>query len=470
MEKTFLFYDIETSGLNKAFDQVLQFAAIRTDLNCNELERHEIFVRLSPDVVPAPQAILTHQLSLTELNKTGIPEIEAITKIHQLLNQPGTISIGYNSLGFDDEFLRFSFYRNLLPPYTHQYANECSRADLYPMAILYFLYQPTVLNWPTINSKPSFKLEQLNLANQLSDGDAHNAMVDVQATVALAKHLQQDDAMWQYALGYFNKKTMLERLVKLPSEVLFIDGALSAEQFYQCPLLNLGEHAVYKNKIVWLKLDRSELTDTTSTNIEEKTRAYYLKPGEDLIVLPLTERYTKYLSDERQQRMTKSKTWLANNPDLLQSITRYHQQYTYPKIPNLDLDAALYENGFLTDPEMYWCKQFHQANPQEKIKLIDLVRNTNIREQAMRIMGRNFPDCLSSELKDEFYDYLTKVNPENTTAALIDYRGHKRLTPKAALSEIAELKKKSNFNQHQLELLEELEKYLQNQFNFAGVN
>jgi len=150
MNKTFLFYDIETSGLNKAFDQVLQFAAIRTDLNCNELERHEIFVRLSPDVIPAPQAILTHQLSLSELNKNGISEIEAIKKIHQLLNQPGTISIGYNSLGFDDEFLRFSFYRNLLPPYTHQYANECSRADLYPMAILYFLYQPNVLNWPTL--------------------------------------------------------------------------------------------------------------------------------------------------------------------------------------------------------------------------------------------------------------------------------------------------------------------------------
>ena len=470
MEKTFLFYDIETSGLNKAFDQVLQFAAIRTDLNCNELERHEIFVRLSPDVIPAPQAILTHQLSITELNKNGISEIEAIIKIHELLNQPGTISIGYNSLGFDDEFLRFSFYRNLLPPYTHQYANECSRADLYPMAILYFLYQPNVLNWPTINDKPSFKLEQLNLANQLSKGDAHNALVDVQATVALAKRLQQDEAMWQYALGYFNKKTMLERLVKLPQEVLFIDGSLGADQFYQCPLLKLGEHAIYKNKTIWLKLDRSELTDVTPNNIEEKTRAYYLKPGEDLIVLPLTERYTKYLSDERQRRMIKSKTWLANNPEILQSITHYHQQYTYPKIPNLDLDAALYENGFLTDPEMYWCKQFHQANAQKKIKLIDLVRNTNLREQAIRLLGRNYLNYLTPELKEEFYDYLTKINPDNTTDALVDYRGHKRLTPKTALSEITELKKKSDFSQHQLKLLEELEKYLQNQFSLTVIS
>jgi exodeoxyribonuclease I len=36
MADTFLFYDTETSGLNRAFDQILEFAAIRTDLKLNE--------------------------------------------------------------------------------------------------------------------------------------------------------------------------------------------------------------------------------------------------------------------------------------------------------------------------------------------------------------------------------------------------------------------------------------------------
>jgi len=31
MTSSYLFYDIETTGLNKAFDQVLSFAAIRYD-------------------------------------------------------------------------------------------------------------------------------------------------------------------------------------------------------------------------------------------------------------------------------------------------------------------------------------------------------------------------------------------------------------------------------------------------------
>lgn len=37
--QTLLFYDLETSGINNSFDQVLQFAAIRTDLDFNEIER-----------------------------------------------------------------------------------------------------------------------------------------------------------------------------------------------------------------------------------------------------------------------------------------------------------------------------------------------------------------------------------------------------------------------------------------------
>src|SRR5690349_21435830 len=122
LQKTFLFYDIETTGLNLCFDQVMQFAAIRTDLQLNEIERHQFYVRLNPDVIPSPEAIITHRISIKDC-ETGEKEIDAIKKIHYLFNTPGTISLGYNTLNFDDEFLRFSFHRNLLSPYTHQWAN-----------------------------------------------------------------------------------------------------------------------------------------------------------------------------------------------------------------------------------------------------------------------------------------------------------------------------------------------------------
>src|SRR5579862_4646259 len=99
--QTYLFYDIETTGLNKAFDQVLHFAGIRTDLELKELKRYEVKIKLNPDIIPAPSALITHHMGLQDIS-TGTNEFAAITQIHQWLNQPGTISLGYNTLGFDD--------------------------------------------------------------------------------------------------------------------------------------------------------------------------------------------------------------------------------------------------------------------------------------------------------------------------------------------------------------------------------
>ncbi|MCK5876896.1 MAG: exodeoxyribonuclease I, partial [Candidatus Marithrix sp.] len=73
----YLFYDLETTGLNKAFDQVLQFAAIRTDIMFNEIERHNIIIKLRPDVIPTPQATITHRISIAD-SMQGLCEFEAI--------------------------------------------------------------------------------------------------------------------------------------------------------------------------------------------------------------------------------------------------------------------------------------------------------------------------------------------------------------------------------------------------------
>jgi exodeoxyribonuclease-1 len=38
---TFILYDVETTGLNRRFDQILQFAAVRTDVDLVETGRFE---------------------------------------------------------------------------------------------------------------------------------------------------------------------------------------------------------------------------------------------------------------------------------------------------------------------------------------------------------------------------------------------------------------------------------------------
>ncbi|MDX1900691.1 MAG: exonuclease domain-containing protein [Gammaproteobacteria bacterium] len=461
MKKTFLFYDIETTGLSKPFDQILQFAAIRTDLALNEIERHECRVRLNKDIFPAPGALLTHGLGIREIQE-GISEYEAIQKIHQWMNVPGTISLGYNTLGFDDEFLRFGFYRHLLKPYTHQYANGCGRMDLYPITLMFYLFKPAILNWREVNGRKSLKLEYINQANQFAKGAAHDAMVDVEVTLALAKHLMTESTMWEYLCGYFQKEIDLTRMQPLQKDMaLLIQGRIGTEANYQCPVMFLGQHKHYRNQFVWLRLDSETLQQTTLETINTCTFSFNKKPGEPNFILPMTERFLTQIDSARITLAQNNQRWLKENPKIFQAITDWHLNFTYPVFPNVDYDARLYLNGFFSRDEDFFCERFQKSTPKEKAKLAESAQSDLLQTLTTRLIGRHFPEALTSSLEDRFAEYLAAVKTPEDSKILIDHQGRKRLTPHLALAEIATLRAEPEKEKTQLKLLEEYEAYLQ---------
>jgi exodeoxyribonuclease-1 len=473
MKKTYLFYDIETTGLNKAFDQILQFAAIRTDRQLNEIERYTIRVKLRPDVIPSPGAIITNRLSLSDF-ALGLCEFEAIRQIHELLNQRQTISLGYNSLGFDDEFLRFSFHRNLLPPYTHQFKNGCRRADLLPIAVMFWLYKRDVINWPQIHTKPSLKLEHIREANQLASGPAHDASVDVAATVQLALRFLKSRKMWNYLMGYFEKETDAQRIADIPAafqsalgehrKALLVSSEFGPQQMYQIPVLSIGNSIPYPNQTLWLRLDLPELRKTKTDAIEQFTWIVRKRYGEPGILLPPNQRYLKFLNDERRAVVAENLNWLQSNPSKLQQIISYYREYRYPFIPNLDPDAALYQIGFFTPFDEKLFREFHAAPLDEKEAIASRIKSQDARKLAVRLLCRNYPQRISPDLAGEFETYLRRVNPNREDDAIADYRGEPRMTPSAALAEIRRLKKSGKLDNNQMKLLDDLQRYIKNNF------
>jgi len=470
---TYLFYDIETSGLNKAFDQILQFAAIRTDRHFKEIDRHEVHIRLRPDVIISPLALATHMIPVTEARQ-GELEYEAIQKIHGWLNTPGTISIGYNSLGFDDEFLRFAFYRNLLPPYTHQYNNGCSRMDVLPMTVVYRLYKSQILKWPEVDGKPSLKLEHLNGINKLFDGRAHDALSDVEATLALARVLSRDAKIWPFLNDYFDKAIERNRFDKLPEAFqtaagihrkgIMISHEVGTEAHYQAPVLYIGDSIPYKNQTLWLRLDLPELQQTRADTISETTWVKRKRFGEPPFILPPLARYSQKLRKQSVKLAKENLRWLSANPKMFQNIVHYHQHFRYPDVPNLDADSALYQMGFLSRAEEKLCRQFHAAPLPHKAERIESFAKPETRELARRILVRNYPDTLSEPLKKHSKQYFRNVNPQREEDALVDYRGEKRLIPAAALIEIAKIKREGSIPEEKMHLLSDLATDIKDRF------
>ncbi len=95
----YIFYDTETTGTSTNFDQILQFGAIRTDEDFNELDRFEIRCHLLPWVVPNPGALLTTGVSPALLVDRNLgSHFDMVAEIEKkLLAWSPAVFIGYNT-------------------------------------------------------------------------------------------------------------------------------------------------------------------------------------------------------------------------------------------------------------------------------------------------------------------------------------------------------------------------------------
>ena len=199
----FVFYDLETSGLSKPFDQILQFGAIYTDDDLNVVDQIDLRCRRRPEIVPSPGAMLVTNLKPSNLEEQNLSHYEMIRQIVEWISDKvPAIFIGHNSLDFDEDFLRRSFYRTLENPYLTLRGGNV-RADTMVIAHALHHHDSNNIEVPQINGKPSFRLLPLAQANGIDfdEATAHDAFADIVATLDLAKFMREaSPAVWDQML------------------------------------------------------------------------------------------------------------------------------------------------------------------------------------------------------------------------------------------------------------------------------
>src|SRR5699024_4482297 len=141
-------------------------------------------------------------------------EPEFIARIVAELSRPGTCGVGYNSLRFDDEVTRHTLWRNFLDPYAREWRDGCSRWDIIDMVRLAYALRPAGIEWPLrADGAPSFRLEDLATANNLEQAQAHDALSDVHATIALARLVRrQQPKLYNYVFENRGKRAAAQLL------------------------------------------------------------------------------------------------------------------------------------------------------------------------------------------------------------------------------------------------------------------
>ena len=181
MTKTFFFYDLETSGLEPRKDRIMQFAGQRTTMDLEPIgEPVNILVKMSSDALPSPSAIMVTKITPQDTLRDGMSEAEFCRYATENIFIPNTVALGYNTVRFDDEFIRATMWRNFYEPYEWEWKDGRSRWDMLDVVRLVRALRPEGINWPfTSDGKPTNRLELLTKLNGLSHEHAHDALSDV---------------------------------------------------------------------------------------------------------------------------------------------------------------------------------------------------------------------------------------------------------------------------------------------------
>lgn len=258
IQSSFLIHDYETFGQHPALDRPAQFAGVRTDADFNIIEEPlVIYCRPADDYLPQPEAVMITGITPQVALERGVSEAEFARQINQMFSVPGTCIMGYNNIRFDDEVSRNIFYRNFYDPYGYSWQNGNSRWDLLDVLRTCYALRPEGINWPENDEGlPSFKLEHLSKANGIEHENAHDAMADVYATIALAKLVKQAQPKLFDYLFQLRNKHKVSALIDIANmkPLVHISGMFGALRGNTSLVAPLAWHPDNKNAVIMCDL------------------------------------------------------------------------------------------------------------------------------------------------------------------------------------------------------------------------
>jgi exodeoxyribonuclease-1 len=354
----------------------------------------------------------------------GMAEADAFALIFEEMSRPETCSLGYNSLRFDDEFVRNGLFRNFFDAYEREWRGGNSRWDLLDVLRLAHALRPDGLVWPKReDGATSFKLEHLAEANGVRTGDAHEALSDVRALIGLARKLKAaQPKLWDYALRLRDKRyaaSLLDVVAMKP--VLHVSQRYPASRLCAAAALPVARHPRIDSRVIVFDLDQDPdaLLRLQPDEIAERlyVRQADLPEGESRVALK--EVHTNrcpsliawdhlrgpdfnrlgidpLLAEARATRIREA------GPALVEKVRQVFSAER-ERTPS-DVDASLYD-GFIGDGDKRLFPQV-RTTPPEALGLADFAfRDARLPEMLFRYRARNWPQTLTNDEWARWNDY-----------------------------------------------------------------
>ena len=468
-QNTLYWHDYETFGVDPQRDRPVQFAGVRTDEDLNIIgEPLNIMARPAPDTLPHPMSSIITGITPQQALEQGMPEAEFIACILDELSQPGTCGVGYNSLRFDDEVTRNTLYRNLYEPYGREWQNGNSRWDIIDMVRACRDLRPEGIVWPKRDDadRSSFKLEELTVANGIGHEQAHDALSDVYATLAMAKLVKDKQSKLYDFLYKLRRKNEILKYIDLKemTPILHTSGMYGSDYGNTRMVVPIAAHPTNKNSVIvfdlaqnpklLLELGAKTLRERLYTSVEdlpdgvERPALKQLFINKCPVIAPsstLNGEAAKRLNIDLMTCNRNRQTLIAARKEIQQKIGKIFEPREFE--PVTDPDLMIYAGGFFHDKDKALMTTIHNTDPEELGTQTWRFVDERLPEMLFRYRARNYPETLNA---DEQAQWL-----EHCRARLIEGEsGH--LNFKDFYAEIEQLRADTELDEHKVMLLNEV--------------
>jgi len=422
---TLLVFDFETTGTDTVRDRPVQFACVRTDPDLGIVgQPTTLHCQPAPDHLPDPAACLLNGVTPGFCREVGLPELQFVDAVQRELATPGTISVGYNSIAFDDEITRFMLWRNLMDPYAREWKNGCGRWDLLQLVRATYALRPDTLEWPRDDrGEVSFELARMTAANGLLHESAHDALSDVYATLALARRIRElQPRLYAHCFSMLDKNLALGEMEAAPNAPFIHVGRGSAPTAGVRIMLPVARHPLNHNEVIaWdLSKDPRQLLDIDAETLRRRLWPAISTRPEEVEPMPLAGiaanqspavfRNLSVLSRERAAELgIDVGAALANVPVMLGvlgtlDLARLLQAAFDRPGPECDPEQALYA-GFVGNADRRMLDTLRTMDPANLASVEPDFGDPRLGALFLRYKARHYPQALSRREQDKWEEY-----------------------------------------------------------------
>ena len=400
-----VFYDTETTGTETFFDQILQFAAIRTDAELNETDRFEVRCRLLPHVVPAPGAISVTGVRASQLIDPSFPShYEMVRAIRsKLLSWSPSLFMGWNSIDFDERLVRQALYKTLHPPYLTNSAGN-SRSDVMRIVQACNLFAPNAITFPASeNGQKIFKLDHIAPANGFKHDRAHDAMGDVEATIFLCRLIvEKAPDIWSSFMRFSTKAAVVDYIQE---ERVFCANDYFFGRPYSWVVSTIGQNQ--ENKAEWyvydLSVDPESLLPLSDVQLITRlgqspkpvrrlksNAAPMLFPAEDA---PNICKCREHSPQELERRAGMVQEGTALRERLISAFESKKEKYP----PSLHVEKQIYD-GFIDQFDEKLMETFHETPWPERYAIVEKFQDPRLKTIGRQLIHLERPDLLDKAI------------------------------------------------------------------------